>query len=152
MTGEQWCSQENWILRPLACLSAQPRKVSVNLDLSDIELRDDVDDQTARQRLHDERHRVQELLNQSAANGWDERLGANEQGDMSDSAEPLIAEQEDSAIAAGLRERLDAIKRAEQRLSDRTYGRSVRSGQPIPDDRLEADPAAELTVDEAQED
>jgi RNA polymerase-binding transcription factor DksA len=25
----------------------------------------------------------------------------------------------------------------------------VRSGQPIPDDRLEADPAAELTVEEA---
>jgi DnaK suppressor protein len=110
-----------------------------------------VDDQTARQRLHDERHRVQELLNQSAANGWDERLGANEQGDMSDSAEPLIADQEDSAVAAGLRERLDAIKRAELRLSDGTYGRSVRSDDPIPDDRLEADPAAELTVDEAQE-
>ena len=30
-----------------------------------------------------------------------------------------------------------------------SYGRSVRSGQPIPDERLEADPLAELTVEEA---
>jgi DnaK suppressor protein len=31
-----------------------------------------------------------------------------------------------------------------------TYGRSVRSGEPIPDERLEADPAAELTISEAR--
>jgi DnaK suppressor protein len=31
-----------------------------------------------------------------------------------------------------------------------TYGRSTVSGVPIPDERLEADPAAELTVEEAQ--
>jgi hypothetical protein len=30
-----------------------------------------------------------------------------------------------------------------------SYGRSVRSGQPIPDERLAADPLAELTVEEA---
>ena len=36
------------------------------------------------------------------------------------------------------------------RLDDGTYGRSVRSGQPIPDERLEADPAAELTIEEAR--
>jgi DnaK suppressor protein len=53
---------------------------------------------------------------------------------------------------AGRRERLEATRRAEQRLSDGTYGRSVRSGHPLPDEPLEADPAAELTVDEAQED
>ena len=58
----------------------------------------------------------------------------------------------DDAIAASLRERLDTLDRAEQRLSDGTYGRSVRSGLPIPDERLEADPAAELTVEEAQQD
>jgi DnaK suppressor protein len=47
---------------------------------------------------------------------------------------------------------LAAIDRAEQRLEAGTYGFSVRSGQPIPDDRLEADPAAELTTAEAQHD
>ena len=44
------------------------------------------------------------------------------------------------------------IKSADlQRLEEGTYGRSVRSGAPIPDERLEADPAAELTVEEAQQ-
>jgi hypothetical protein len=43
-----------------------------------------------------------------------------------------------------------ALLAAEQaRLAAGTYGRSVRSGQSIPDERLEADPLAELTVEEA---
>jgi DnaK suppressor protein len=40
------------------------------------------------------------------------------------------------------------VARAEDRLAAGTYGRSVRSNEPIPDERLEADPAAELTVEE----
>lgn len=106
--------------------------------------------QRAQELLQDELRRLRELLVQAGDDGQDERAGANEQGDMSDSAEPLVAEQEEVAIAAGLRERLAAIERAQQRLIDGTYGLSVRSGEPIPDERLEADPAAELTVDEAQ--
>ena len=70
---------------------------------------------------------------------------------MTEPAEPLVSEQVDDAIAAGLRDRLDAIGRAEQRLAAGTYGRSVRSGAVIPDERLEADPAAELTVPEAEQ-
>ena len=42
------------------------------------------------------------------------------------------------------------IDRALHRLDDGTYGRSVLSGKPIPDERLEADPAAELTIEEAK--
>ena len=53
-------------------------------------------------------------------------------------------------MAAQLRERLDTIDRALARLEAGTYGRSVLSGKPIPDQRLEADPAAELTVEEAR--
>jgi DnaK suppressor protein len=56
-------------------------------------------------------------------------------------------------LAAGreqdLQRRLEAIERAEERLAAGTYGRSIRSGEPIPDGRLEAEPTAELTVDEA---
>jgi DnaK suppressor protein len=55
-------------------------------------------------------------------------------------------------VAAGLRDRLAALDRALQRLEDGTYGRSIRTGAPIPDERLEADPAAELTVQEADND
>jgi hypothetical protein len=39
----------------------------------------------------------------------------------------------------------------EARLAAGTYGASVLSGRPIPDERLEAFPLAELTVDEAAE-
>ncbi|MGC1420673.1 MAG: hypothetical protein WA786_11225 [Acidimicrobiales bacterium] len=106
--------------------------------------------QRAHELLHDELERVRALLVRADGDAQDDRSGANEPGDMSDSAEPLVAEQEEAAIIAGLRERLAAIERAQQRLLDGTYGRSVRSGEPIPDERLEADPAAELTFDEAQ--
>ena len=97
-----------------------------------------------------ERARVEALLADTTAAGSDDRATANEGGDMADPAERLTAEEGDDAVTAGLQERLEALTRAERRLADGTYGRSVRSGQPIPDDRLEADPAAELTVEEAQ--
>jgi len=45
---------------------------------------------------------------------------------------------------------VNSIERALHRLDEGTYGRSVRSGEPIPDERLEADPAAELTIEEAR--
>jgi RNA polymerase-binding transcription factor len=77
---------------------------------------------------------------------------ASEAGDTGDKALPLTEEGTDQEIEEDLRERLDAIERALRRVDDGTYGRSVRSGKPIPDERLEADPAAELTVEEARAD
>jgi DnaK suppressor protein len=40
------------------------------------------------------------------------------------------------------------VVRAEARLAEGTFGLSVESGARIPDDRLEAEPLAERTVDE----
>ena len=109
-----------------------------------------MDEQQARTRLRAERAEVQRLLADTQAAGRDDRASEDEKGeDIDDAAQPLSAEGEDDAIAESLRARLAAIGRAEQRLANGTYGRSVRSGQPIPDARLEADPAAELTVEEA---
>ena len=68
----------------------------------------------------------------------------------SDAAEVLTEQAEDEAIVDDLRQRVAAIDRALGRLESGAYGRSVLSGKPIPDERLEADPAAELTVDEAR--
>jgi DnaK suppressor protein len=110
-----------------------------------------VDDEQARALLEAERSRVERLLAETGTAGSDDRAEADEPGDMSDSAEPLTAEEGDDAVSASLRERLEAIGRAELRLADGTFGRSIRSGLPIPDERLEADPAAELTVEEARE-
>lgn len=109
-----------------------------------------MDEQQARARLRAERAEVERLLAETEAAGRDARDSEDEEGvDIDDHAEPLTAEGQDDAIAESLRNRLAAIDRAEQRLDNGTYGRSVRSGQPIPDERLEADPAAELTVEEA---
>jgi DnaK suppressor protein len=74
------------------------------------------------------------------------------QSDATYPAQPLAQQGVDDAVAAGLRARLAALDRALQRVEDGSYGRSIRSGAPIPDERLEADPAAELSVQEAAED
>ncbi len=110
-----------------------------------------MDDDTARQLLDRDRHQAQRQLRQLLGEGEDDRAAADEPGDMFDSAEPLTQQEADDAVIAQLRRHLEAIDRAEKRLELGTYGLSVRSGQPIPDDRLEADPTAELTTQEAAE-
>jgi DnaK suppressor protein len=109
-----------------------------------------MDDDRARARIRAERAEVQSLLRETEAAGQQDRATEDETGDIADSAQPLTAQGMDDAIASSLRDRLAALDRAEQRLDKGTFGRSVRSGLPIPDDRLEADPAAELTIEEAQ--
>jgi DnaK suppressor protein len=66
----------------------------------------------------------------------------------SDSGSELATEMVDTALIASLQQELDAVTRAEARLRAGTYGRSIESGAVIPDDRLEVQPLAELTVDE----
>ena len=109
-----------------------------------------MDDEQARKLLTAERVRVEGLLAGTSRAGQDDRDEANAGGDMADPAQRLTAEQGDDAVEEGLQARLRAIEAAEMRLAAGNYGRSIRSGRPIPDDRLEADPAAELTVDEAE--
>jgi DnaK suppressor protein len=109
-----------------------------------------VDNERARTLLKAERDRVESLLSELAADRTDDRTAVDDEGsDWSDPAQPLTSEGTDDAVAASLQDRLIAIGRAEERLANGTFGRSVRSGLPIPDERLEADPAAELTVEEA---
>ena len=107
-----------------------------------------MDDATARTLLEQERQRVEQLIAHTREDAGADRAAADETGDLADPAERLTAEGLDDAVLEGLRARLDAIGRAEARIEAGTYGRSVLSGQPIPDERLEADPAAELTVAE----
>jgi DnaK suppressor protein len=103
----------------------------------------------ARSLLEAEHARVQQLL----ADLGTERADDHEaERDASYPATPLAQEGVDDAVATALRDRLAAIDRALQRVEDGSYGRSIRSGAPIPDERLEADPAAELTVQEAADD
>ncbi len=111
-----------------------------------------MDDDKARQLLAAEREEVEGLLRELADDDREVRPDEDDEtGDSVDAAQPLEFGERDDAVEAGLRDKLAAIERAEQRLADGTYGRSVRSGDPIPDARLEAQPTAELTVEEAAE-
>lgn len=110
-----------------------------------------MDESRARELLVKERDEVASLLRgteESAETG----LETNDDipRDYGDEAQPLTEQGNDEAVAGELQDRLDAIDRALARLEAGTYGRSVLSGKPIPDERLEADPAAELTVEEAR--
>lgn len=112
-----------------------------------------MDENRALSLLQSERAEVQSLLASSEQAGQEDRETEDEEGgvDSVDPATSLTAEGMDDAISESMRDRLAAIDRALKRLDDGTYGRSVRSGKPIPDERLEADPAAELTVEEARQ-
>jgi len=110
-----------------------------------------MDESVARQRLTAERAEVEQLLKDAQAASVQDRDSEDEPGDYADAAQPLTAQGMDDALAEGFRDRIAAIDRALKRLDDGTYGTSVRSGTPIPDERLEADPAAELTIEEARE-
>jgi DnaK suppressor protein len=110
-----------------------------------------MDHARAKALLEAERRRLEDLLSATRDDSASDGAAANETGDMADPAERLTAEEIDDAVAGSLQDRLAAIGRAQTRLADGGFGLSVRSGRPIPDERLEADPAAELTVDEATE-
>lgn len=80
-----------------------------------------------------------------------ERQDTGEPADESDPANlasELYQDGFDEGLASDLREELAAVARAEARLAAGTYGLSIESGKPIPDERLEAAPTAERTVDE----
>jgi DnaK suppressor protein len=63
-------------------------------------------------------------------------------------ATELYQDELDEGLADDLRRQLAAVERAEMRLATGTYGLSIESGRPIPDERLEASPTAERTADE----
>jgi DnaK suppressor protein len=97
-----------------------------------------------------ERVRVTELLAASATARIEDNEAMREAGDGdADAAQPLQHEVVGITIDSILRDRLAALDRADARIANGTYGFSVNSGVPIPDARLMADPAAELTVAES---
>jgi DnaK suppressor protein len=110
-----------------------------------------MDAEEARKRLLAERGEILQSLGETdeAAREDREAETLDDPKDSGDAAQPLAAEYEDDSIAETLRNRLAQVDRALRRVDDGTWGRSVRSGAPIPQARLDADPAAELTVEEA---
>jgi DnaK suppressor protein len=105
-----------------------------------------MESERARELLRRERERIERAL-ADEADVADTDLVTRDQhlGDLG-------TELHDDELAAGLRDHLAAelaaVARAEERLARGTYGVSIESGEAIPDDRLEAHPTAERTVEE----
>src|SRR5256885_10483915 len=104
-----------------------------------------MDPERARELLARERERIERPL---------VKLRHEDTGEPADEVDPanlaseLYQDELDEGLADDLREQLAAVERAEARLGDGTYGRSIESGKPIPDERLEALPTAERTAEE----
>ena len=106
-----------------------------------------MDDARARELLSNERSRIERELAELRPAGEDSELTHGDQH-LADEASDLYTDELQGGRVDELRAALAAVERAEGRLASGTYGRSVESGRPIPDDRLEAQPTAERTVEE----
>jgi DnaK suppressor protein len=106
-----------------------------------------MDVQRARELLTGERERIERALG---------LLGHRDDSEPADTSDPgnlgsdLAQAEFDEGVEKDLHDQLAAVERAEERLAAGTYGLSIESGQPIPDERLEIIPTAERTVDEEQ--
>ena len=103
----------------------------------------------ARELVAAERARIESMLvgvtGEIRADGL---LQGQQTGEYADAGSTVQAETVALTLEADLRRQLVDVARAEERIDMGTYGRSVDSGAPIPDARLEVEPLAERTVEE----
>jgi DnaK suppressor protein len=104
-----------------------------------------VDDDRARELLAAERTRIERALGRHRHEDDSEEA---DEYDPANLASDLYQDELDEGLRDTLQDQLAAVERAEQRLAAGTYGLSTESGEPIPDERLEAVPTTELTADE----
>jgi DnaK suppressor protein len=109
-----------------------------------------MDERQARALVAAERARIESTLNGLIGDVSSEgALKRQQTGDHEEGGE-LATEMVESAMVAALRAQLIDVERAEARIAAGTYGRSVESGAVIPDERLEAEPLAERTIEEQE--
>lgn len=106
---------------------------------------DAMDDRHAKELLERERARIEAALAELSRREDDDDPDPFE---ASDAAPDMIETEIGEGLAERLGEELEALERAEQRLAEGGYGRSIESGDPIPDARLETLPWAERTAEE----
>ena len=106
----------------------------------------------ARELVARERARIESALAELSGEIPDEgSLQRQQPGDSGDAGSALEAESVTVALTADLREQLAAVGRAEERIAQGRYGKSVESGIAIPDERLEVEPLAERTIEEQRQ-
>jgi RNA polymerase-binding transcription factor DksA len=106
-----------------------------------------VNNDEARRLLQAERERLTSLLS-------DQQQAVEDQQGVdagpADSAKDITDRQIDESELANVRDQLEEVDAALQRVEDGTYGVSEVSGEPIPDERLRAVPWARRLVDEQE--
>ncbi len=108
-----------------------------------------MNDKRARELVAHERARIEQSLRELNADVTaEEELHQQQTGEASEAGTDLDREEIDIALVADLREELKAVGRAEARIAVGKYGRSIDTGAQIPDERLEAAPLAERTIEE----
>jgi DnaK suppressor protein len=107
-----------------------------------------MDPERGRELVARERARIEKELARLNRDGPLESDVNVEPGD--EDTEDLFQDELNEGLREELTNRLRAVERAEERLAAGSYGLSVESGEPIPDDRLEALPTAERTVEEEE--
>jgi RNA polymerase-binding transcription factor len=107
-----------------------------------------VDQGRARELVARERERLEGALRDLTGELKAEDAVAVQQTGETDAGSQVATEMTEAALLVDIRDRLAAVARAEARIDAGTYGRSIEGGDPIPDERLEADPLAERTVEE----
>jgi len=104
-----------------------------------------MDPDRAHELLAAERNRIERAL---AHLGHQDTEEPADEFDPANRASDLYQDELDEGLSDDLREELAAVERAEARLAAGSYGISIESGKPIPDERLEAIPTAERTAEE----
>jgi DnaK suppressor protein len=107
-----------------------------------------MDVKRARELVARERQRVEAALARVRGDVASYAELETQQTGEADAGNELAEEMTDLAFENDLRQQLAAVERAEARIAAGTFGHSVESGAAIPDERLEADPLAERTVEE----
>jgi RNA polymerase-binding transcription factor DksA len=116
-----------------------------------------MDSERARKRLDEERERLEKVRDglladpETRADGESiDELSSVDQhpGDI---GTETFEHEKNQSLLEGVEGQLADIEAAYKRLENGTYGKSVLSGEPIPDDRLEAVPHARYTVEEQAE-
>jgi DnaK suppressor protein len=102
----------------------------------------------AKELLAHERQQVEGEISALERGGPEEGDERTEPGDFD--SEGLYQDEFDAGRSQELKARLEAVERAEARLEAGKYGLSIKSGEQIPDQRLEAFPTAELTLAEQE--
>lgn len=95
---------------------------------------------TVRASLEEERRQLLEQLSEP-----DEAFDEN----FADSGQVAAEQGEAQALAASLRDQLDAVEQALAKLDEGTYGLCERCQKPIPEARLEAVPASRFCIEHA---